>query len=203
MTSPRNLAEAASAAPIDPFVAYAPAGSEARFEGVLHPGTRLILADGDGEMPSGVAGFGRCLLQATARLLDMGYSAACVLNADSPTLPTAFLVQAAEALLRPGRRAVLGPAEDGGYYLLGMQALEPALYADITWSSDVVAEQTRARAASADLAMDLLPPWYDVDDHAALLRLLREIDEPGQLAYGAPATASCVAELGLVSQIAA
>src|SRR4051795_7184312 len=88
-----NLRQAARRAPIVPYVAYAPLGQEARFDGLLAPGTKLVLADGtDGDAPD-VEGFGRCLLHATRSLLGMGYGAACVLNADSPTLPTALLVR--------------------------------------------------------------------------------------------------------------
>lgn len=202
-----NLAAAAQAAHIDPYVAFAPAGTEARFADLIHPGTTLLLADGQGEMPPGVQGFGRCLLQAVQRLLDMGYAGACVLNADSPTLPTATLVHLAVMLLTPGRRGVLGPAEDGGYYVLGMQAVESRLFTDIAWSTDRVAEQTRARADAIGLPLVELPPWYDVDDRAALARLFDDLQQPQASAagvpYGAPATAACITRLGLTRPIAA
>ena len=195
-----NLAEAALLAPIDPFVAYAPAGQEARFDGLLAPGTGLVLADGaDGDAPE-VEGFGRCLLHATRALLAQGYGAACVLNADGPTLPTRLLVQAAQRLLSPGPRAVLGPADDGGYWLLGMQAPHAELYARITWSTDAVAAQTQARAAALGHDLELLDSWYDVDDRAALQRLAAELGTPGPH-YRAPATARCVAELGLRARL--
>ncbi len=195
-----NLAMAGRAAPIDGWVAYAPAGEAALFDGMLAPGTQLLLADGHAPMPEGVEGFGRCLLQAIDGLLARGYGAACVLNADSPTLPTGVLVQLAETLLRPGERAVLGPAEDGGYYVLGMQTARPALFADIAWSTAGVAEQTRQRARDAAVELVELPTWYDVDDAAALARLLRELSSPqhSPLApYAAPVTAACVRRLGL------
>ena len=96
-----------------------------------------------------------------------GHSAVCVLNSDSPTLPTACLVQAARQLAGGhGLHVVLGPAEDGGYYLLGMTALHERLYAGIDWSTERVAAQTRA--AAAGLPCLELPAWYDVDDRAAL-----------------------------------
>jgi len=111
-----NVRAAAEAAPVHGYVAYALAGQEARFDGVVAPGSRLVLADGAlGEAP-GVEGFGRSLLHTVRTLLDTGYGAACVLNADSPTLPTAWLAGAARHLLAPGRRAVIGPADGGGYW---------------------------------------------------------------------------------------
>ena len=196
-----NLFAAARHAPITPVVAYAPAGDATLFDGILAPGTRLLLADGAGDMPQGVAGFGRCLLQTVRTLLAEGFASVCVLNADSPTLPTACLVQAATLLADPGAGAVMGPAEDGGYYLLGMRAAHARLFSDIAWSTEIVAGQTRERARSAGLALAELPSWYDVDDAAALRRLLADAEAPGSLAYDAPATTSCVGRLGLAEQL--
>ncbi len=196
-----NLAAAAREAPITPYVAYAPAGDEALFDGILAPGTRLLLADGSGTMPDGVSGFGRCLLHAVRALLAEGFDSVCVLNADSPTLPTAHLVQAAGLLADAQAGAVMGAAEDGGYYLLGMRAAHAGLFSDIAWSTDVVAGQTRARAASAGLVLEALPPWYDVDDLAGLRRLLADVEAPDGVAYGAPATRSCVSRLGLAEHL--
>ncbi len=189
-----NVAAAARDQPIHGFVAYAPAGQEARFDGVLAPRTRLVLADGTGGDAPGVEGFGRCLLHAIRALLDQGYGAACLLNADSPTLPAAWLAEAASRLLAPGRRTVLGPAEDGGYWLIGMQAPEPALFAGIAWSTGTVAATTTQRAAEAGLPMDLLGAWYDVDDPASLRRLAEELERPGP---DAPATRAWAAAAGL------
>ena len=72
--------------------------------------------------------FGDCLFAAIAQLLQRGHNSAVVLNSDSPTLPTSLLVEAAEVLARPGDRAVLGPADDGGYYLLGVKAAHRGLF---------------------------------------------------------------------------
>jgi glycosyltransferase A (GT-A) superfamily protein (DUF2064 family) len=201
-----NLALAAREAAIDAFVAYAPAGDAHLFDGHLAPGTRLLVAEGDIVAPAGVAGFGRCLLQTIEALLAAGYGAACVLNADSPTLPTGYLVRLAELLAVPGDRAVLGPAEDGGYYVLGMKTCHAGLFADIAWSTGLVADQTRARAAEANVSLPELPPWYDVDDPDALDRMAREcLATPlpgGERAYPAPATAACARRIGLTDLLA-
>jgi glycosyltransferase A (GT-A) superfamily protein (DUF2064 family) len=90
--------------------------------------------------------------------LTRGYGAACVLNADSPTLPTASLVKAARHLLAPSRRAVLGPADDGGYWLLDMQSLEPSLYARIAWSTDAASVTTPACITALRLGPVLSDP---------------------------------------------
>jgi rSAM/selenodomain-associated transferase 1 len=196
-----NIALAARDAPIGGYIAYAPAGAEALFEGHLAAGTGLLLADGSPPMPAGVQGFGRSLLHAIMAMLELGHGSAVVLNSDSPTLPTALLVRTAAALARDGDRVVLGPADDGGYYLLGMKAAHAHLFADIAWSTDSVAQTTRLRAAQLGLEVVELPSWYDVDDQPALDRLLRETEAPaitnGLLPYAAPVTAVALSRMGL------
>jgi hypothetical protein len=167
-----NIALAARQARISGYIAYAPAGQEALFDGHLAAGTGLLLADGTIDAPSDVQGFGKCLLHAIEAMLALGHGSAVVLNADSPTLPTVLLVRAALALAEDPARVVLGPADDGGYYLLGMTAAHAHLFADIAWSSASVSETTRQRAAELGLPVVELPTWYDVDDEAALRRLL-------------------------------
>jgi uncharacterized protein len=134
--------------------------------------------------------FGDCLLHTIEEILTRGHRSAVVLNSDSPTLPTAFLVETAAALARPGDRAVLGPSSDGGYYLLGLKAAHRRMFDDIAWSTERVAEQTRERAREIGLDMHELPQWYDVDDVETLRRLHGELgaSEPaaGQPDAGAP-----------------
>ena len=95
---------------------------------------------------------------------------------------------------------MLGPADDGGYWLLGVQTDEPALLSHIVWSTDTVAATTQQRAAEAGLELELLATWYDVDDRAALERLMSELDgqSGGDLQpYAAPATAACIGAMQL------
>ena len=187
-----NMAAAARVAPITPYAAYAPLGTETLLESCLAEDTALLLADGGTPMPEGVVGFGRCLLHAIQGMLAAGHPAACVLSSDSPTIPTAVLVQAAALLLAPGDRAVLGPADDGGYYFLGLKAAHAAMFRDIAWSTETVADSTRARAREIGLDLIELEPWYDVDDAASLGVLLREAE-----GYAAPATRKVIESLGL------
>jgi rSAM/selenodomain-associated transferase 1 len=194
-----NIALAARSALIQGAIAYAPLGSEHAFAGHLADGTALVLADGSRPMPDDVQGFGRSLLHAAQALFASDFAAVCLVNSDSPTLPTALLVRAAHALLAPGERVVLGPAEDGGYYLLGMQQPHAHLFADIAWSTSEVAAATRRRAAALDLDVVMLPTWYDVDDAASLTRLLAKTADPAldHQPYGAAATRACLARIGL------
>src|SRR5262245_2169347 len=173
MTS--NLAAAARELPLDAYIAFAPAGSEAAFAAIVHGDTGFVLADGSAAAPAGVEGFGRCLLQAASSLFALGYGAVGLLNSDSPTLPTSLLVEAVWLLLAPHEIAILGPSADGGYYLLGTQRLYADLFCAIDWSTAHVARQTRLRAREAGLRLVDLESWYDVDDAASLRRLIGEL----------------------------
>jgi rSAM/selenodomain-associated transferase 1 len=203
-----NIALAARLAPIHAWVAYAPAGEERSFDGHLADGTGLVLADGSPLMPSDVKGFGRSLLHAAQVLFARGYGGVCLVNSDSPTLPTSLLIQAARALLAPDERVVLGPADDGGYYLLGMNQPHARLFADIAWSTPNVAAATHVRAGSLNLDVMTLPHWYDIDDMASLARLLADGVEASPLLrpYAAPATMAwlhrshLVPRMGLAAQ---
>jgi len=197
-----NLRIASRTAPIVPYVAYAPYGTETLFEGLLAPGTHMLLADGAPPAPPGVERFGKCLLHAIEGLFSLGHGAACVLNADSPTLPTQSLLRAEAALRRPGDHVVIGPAEDGGYYLLGMKKAHATLFADIDWSTNRVAEQTRARAAAAGLPVIELDPWYDVDEPDMLKRLIDSLNGAGtqRHAFHAPNSAACLENFGLLTR---
>ena len=161
-----NVALAARRADIDCYMAFGPPEGVEFFEQHLHAGVGLLEA----WLPD----FGECLWHTVRCLFDLGYGAACVLNSDSPTLPTSVLVHAAQALQKPGDRVVLGPSTDGGYYLLGMKLRHRRLFEDIAWSTAQVLGQTRERAAELGLETVLLPTWYDVDDAAALRVLMCE-----------------------------
>lgn len=92
-----------------------------------------------------------------------------ILGTDSPHLPVSFLQEALDHLATVD--VVLGPAEDGGYYLIGLRAPQPSLFEGIHWSTGEVLAQTRARAASRQLTTFLLPPWHDIDTIDDLNRL--------------------------------
>ena len=157
------------------YAAYGPAGSEDFF--------RRILPGAIGLIGAWQANFGDCLHQTITEILARGHGSAVVLNADSPTLPTALLIETAAVLARPGDRAVLGPSSDGGYYLLGLKTAHRRLFEDIAWSTGRVAAQTLQRAAEIGLEVHRLPHWYDVDDIDDLTRLHAELfadDSPGR-----------------------
>lgn len=96
-----------------------------------------------------------------------------ILGADSPHLPLAFIRQALAAI--PAHDVVLGPAEDGGYFLLGLRAPQPALFDGIAWSTGEVLAQTLAKAAALGLTVYQTPPGYDLDTPADLRRLAHDL----------------------------
>lgn len=191
-----NLDRAQLEAPIATFVAYAPAGQEARFDGLLPPGAALLVADGSNGCAPGVEGFGCVLLETVRALLSAGFGAACVLAADSPTLPTGELVRAASLLLQRECDAVLGPVRDGGYYALGLRRPEVAPFTRIRWSTDRACADTRARLAEAGLRSRDLQMWFDVDDPDSLDQLLHTPD-----GYPAPHTRAVMERLQLRARL--
>jgi glycosyltransferase A (GT-A) superfamily protein (DUF2064 family) len=118
---------------------------------------------------------GHVLIGATRALLDAGHDCVLLVNGDSPTLPPRFLVGAIEALREPGDRMVLGPASDGGYYLIGLKRAHQHLFTRIAWGTETVACSTCDRAAEIGLPTTLLPEWYDVDDIESLGWLQEEL----------------------------
>ena len=135
---------------------YAPAGVEHIMRELLPVTFGLQLQVGDD--------LGDVLLGAARDFLLDEHDCVLLVNGDSPTLPARFLVQAIETLREPGDRMVLGPASDGGYYLIGLKHPHKQLFTRIAWGTDTVARSTCERAAEIGLATMLLPEWYDIDD---------------------------------------
>jgi rSAM/selenodomain-associated transferase 1 len=155
----------------DPFVvgvaAYTPVGSEGNLGEHLPPGFKMI-AQREG-------GLGTRLLGATEDLFSAGFSAVCLLDADSPTLPFPCLRDLATLLREPKDRVIIGPSLDGGYYALGLRRAHPRIFQDVTWSTNLVYSETIQRAKEINLPAITLPAWYDVDDDFSLSRLLSEL----------------------------
>jgi uncharacterized protein len=187
-----NILTAAKQASVAGYMAFGPPDSVGFFHANLPASIGLI----ECWLPN----FGDCLFGAITHLFGLGHTAAVVLNSDSPTLPTALLVEAATMLARDGDRAVLGPSTDGGYYLLGLKSAHRRLFDDIDWSTERVAAQTLERARDIGLPVHVLPAWYDVDERDALRRLHGELCAGRAFAAGlqshpAPRTAALMRTL--------
>ncbi len=149
------------------YAVYAPEGSEESL--------RRFLPSGFGLLCRRDATLGVVLHGATQHLLSAGHDCVVLVNADSPTLPSALISEAIDVLRQPGDRVVLGPASDGGYYLIGLKRAHERLFTDVPWSTPAVYATTVTRAAEISLAVATLATWYDVDDVATLDMLLAEL----------------------------
>jgi uncharacterized protein len=143
-------------------IAYSPTDARADFE-ALAPGIRL--------MPQVGPDLGARLHATLAGLHNAGHAGAIAVDSDTPTLPGEFLQQAVDCLIRPGPDVVLGPTEDGGYYLIGLRVARPELFDGVPWSTAAVFEETRRRADAGNLSVACLPAWFDVDTPDDLRRL--------------------------------
>ena len=103
-----------------------------------------------------------------------------LIGSDSPTLPTEYVQQAFDQLRH--NPIVLGPSDDGGYYLVGLRDMVPPMFEGIAWSQATVWRETTARLSRHGLAFHALPPWYDVDELADLHRLDEELAGPASRA---------------------
>jgi rSAM/selenodomain-associated transferase 1 len=129
------------------------------------PGARLILQRG--------RGLGDALSGAMSRLLPDGPVA--LVSADVPGVPQGSLRRAFETL-EAGADVVLGPALDGGYWLIAMRAFHEAPFREIPWSTPAALGVTVKRCEEAGLDVQLLEPWRDVDTVVDLELLLESVD---------------------------
>ncbi len=138
-------------------------------------------------------GLGNRMKHAFRTTLDRGYEKASIVGTDHPTLPLSFVRQSFSALT-PARSVCIGPSEDGGFYLLGMNAFYPQLFEGMTYSHDSVFTDTLARVGTTDARLTVLPRWYDVDTPAALERMIDDLDDGDA---DAPRTREMVQQLQL------
>jgi rSAM/selenodomain-associated transferase 1 len=110
------------------------------------------------------------LVGAFAALIDAGGGGAVIIGSDSPDLPIQYIRRAFQKLRH--HDVVLGPAADGGYYLVGLAQNQPDLFKGISWGSETVYAETLAAIERERLSLATLPLWYDVDS-AHGLSLLR------------------------------
>ena len=123
-------------------------------------------------VPPGDVGMAMCYAIQCA--LDHRATQVALIGSDLPSLPPAHIA-AAFALLDEGADIVLGPAEDGGYYLIAVTAPHPELFADIPWSTDAVYAPTVEKVEAHGLTLATLPTWYDIDDVVDLRRCMADL----------------------------
>ena len=154
-------------------IAFTPAEAKGFFEEVA-PDFVLVRQQG--------ADLGDRLANSLGELLARGHGGAVAIDSDTPTLPVSFLQQAIEVLTTPDIDLVLGPTQDGGYYLIGLRVVHRELFETMAWSTSTVLSETMRRASAKGLRVACLPPWYDVDTPEDLGRLRAELAARGDIA---------------------
>lgn len=134
-------------------LAHAPVDANAYFADVVQ-GRFALRPQVEGDLGRRMAAF-------FSGQFDDGAVKVVLVGTDSPTLPLAIVHQAFGELDRAD--VVLGPAGDGGYYLVGCQRALPPIFDGIAWGTAAVLGETIARLANSPARLALLPPWYDVD----------------------------------------
>jgi uncharacterized protein len=155
------LAETLHNAALWLFLSEAPSGNEAN--GLSLPSQFRCTVQEAGTL-------GERMGAAFERAFSSGARRVVIFGSDSPTLPRAVPPQAFEALEEPDM--VLGPADDGGYYLIGCRRFDPALFDAVEWSTAQTCVQTFANARKLGYNTTLLQSWFDLDDWSDVERLL-------------------------------
>jgi len=135
--------------------------SEICFDGGDEPSMQDWLGRELSYVPQGPGDLGQRMLRAFRRAFDEGHRRAVLVGTDIPALEAAHIRQAGELLEQ--HQLVLGPAADGGYYLIGLRQTHPELFAGISWGSSEVLHQTMAKASALGLSIAQLPELADVD----------------------------------------
>ena len=104
-------------------------------------------------------------------VLARGFDAMVLIGSDLPSLPPAHVTAAFNWLTRRRDAIVLGPAQDGGYYLIGLTRRHAKLFEHIPWGTPLVFTRTKEVAATFGIPVELSPSWYDVDSASDLRRV--------------------------------
>jgi rSAM/selenodomain-associated transferase 2/rSAM/selenodomain-associated transferase 1 len=150
----------------DLFVAFEPADAAAEMRGLAGDGARLFPQQGDT--------LGDRMRNAFGHLFAAGYSTVVMVGSDLPSLPTSHVAQAFQYLRDRPDALVIGPAADGGYYLIGLRRLCPALFTPVALSTADVLTTTTSIAETCGLTVSFVPTWHDVDTVDDLRRVLRD-----------------------------
>ena len=175
----------------DLYLAFTPPGAR-RLIRRLAPSRFEVFSQAGGDL-------GRRMRHIFATLFAQGHRRIVLIGGDLPPVPLRYFTQAftyldakkspfypplakhvvsgvergeKEGFDGPQQRAVLGPSLDGGYYLVGLNREQPALFDRMTWSHDQVLAQALQKLDSVGVRAKQLPPWFDVDTIDELQRVL-------------------------------
>jgi uncharacterized protein len=152
-----------------PAVSYSPVESKRMFESLTPRHFLLIPQHGDD--------LGARILSTFDQLFRQGYTQVMVIDSDTPTLPTIYLAEALRLIAERSNDVVLGPTDDGGYYLIGLRQSHRQLFEQMPWSTSQVFSETRRRSEQNGLTLACTQPWYDVDTPDDLVRLRASLEQ--------------------------
>jgi rSAM/selenodomain-associated transferase 1 len=165
----RDTLESISALAAEKAVLYTPPDREAEIR-ALTPFPAVFL-------PQRGATLGERMREGARDLLTSGFDAVVLIGSDLPTLPPAHVSAALGMVTGRGEVVVLGPAEDGGYYLIGLTESHPELFEGIPWGTPHVLQRTCEAAQAHGIAVETMPVWYDVDSVSDLRRVLQRCEQ--------------------------
>lgn len=151
--------------PVRPVLVISPDKAERRFREFAGPYIPM--------MPQGDGCLGDRLTRAARRALDDGTPEVLIIGTDSPTISDE-MIEAAQAALKKSD-VVIGPCDDGGFYLIGLKRFDEGMFKGIEWGSDRVTSQSLERLNSCGMSVGMLDPWYDIDRPADLERAIRDM----------------------------
>ncbi len=157
--------------PMDRYLACAPDASHVFFK-IMEERHGVRVLDQVGE------NLGARMTQIFTSIFAGGYKQVLIIGTDVPSLPLTHYQQA--LVLLTTHDLVLGPAHDGGYYLIGLTRAIPDLFAGIPWSTDQVLALTKQKARALGLKTALLPEWCDIDTIEDLRSLIAAQEQDGK-----------------------
>lgn len=153
----------------DLYVAFTPGEASRMIENLAPERYRCF--------PQAGSDLGDRMQEVLLELRRRGHRNAILLGSDLPPVPLTVLHQAFNRLSEDGKRVVLGPSQDGGYYLVGMNQPIPEIFLGMSWSHQRVLAETIEKLRQLGIEFCLLPEWFDVDTAEDIARL-RAIGDP-------------------------
>jgi uncharacterized protein len=170
----RDTLESVSALATEKAVLYTPPDRDAEIRAVT-PFQAVFL-------PQRGSTLGERMREGARDLLTAGFDAAVLIGSDLPTLPPEHVSSALGVLTRGGEVLVLGPTDDGGYYLIGLTQSRPEFFDHIPWGTPLVLQRTREAAEALGIPVETMPLWYDVDSASDLRRVWHQSEQPNSTA---------------------
>ena len=158
-----NFLEAA-----DLYVAFTPSEAMPLIASIVPTGYRCFAQRG-GDL-------GERMNEVFAELWRRGHRSLIVIGSDLPPMPLNLFQQGFAQLSAGGKRVVLGPSRDGGYYLIGMNQPVPEIFSDMTWSHERVLTETTAKLARLGIDCRLLAECFDIDTGKDMEQLQAIVD---------------------------